>query len=75
MADWVKHENKGRSPSQKISWPTYKQDVRNSSGGKIASKGDLFDGHHYIPKAVGGPNQSWNIVPVPKPMHQSIIHR
>lgn len=74
LADWVKNENRGRTPQNRVSWPTYPNDVVGPRG-KIASKGSQFDGHHYIPKSVGGPNEAWNIVPVPRPIHQSIIHR
>lgn len=53
-------------------WPRYDHDVIGSNGTVIAKKGQLFDAHHIIEVSYGGPNESWNIMPVSKEKHIEI---
>lgn len=55
-------------------WPSYSNRVASQKGGTLAEKGGMYDAHHIIPKSIGGPNTWWNIHPVPRPDHQSVIH-
>lgn len=66
IKQWVK--------SQREKWPVYKENIISAKGSILGGKGKKFDAHHIIPKKYGGPNTGWNITPMPKPGHNSIVH-
>lgn len=56
-------------------WNRYASSVPGRGSVPQAPAGQRWDGHHIIPKEFGGPHQSWNIIPAPKPTHRAILHR
>ncbi|TYZ27076.1 hypothetical protein FZ041_12700, partial [Selenomonas caprae] len=60
-----------------IDYPVYTQEQINSNPkyrNRIA--GEAYDLHHIIPRAYGGPNEWWNMIPAGRPVeHQGGIHR
>ena len=55
-------------------WPTYDKPLMSKSGRPYKDASDDWEAHHIIPKNNGGPHEWWNMHPVPRPDHQTIIH-
>jgi hypothetical protein len=55
-------------------WPRHTNVVYGKNGNVLARIGDPYEAHHVIPKQIGGPHAWWNMHPVPRPEHQSVVH-
>ncbi|SDP74441.1 RHS repeat-associated core domain-containing protein [Selenomonas ruminantium] len=60
-----------------IEYPTYsKKQIEGNIKYKKRKVGEAYDLHHIIPRAYGGPNEWWNMIPATNPVeHQGGIHR
>ncbi|TLX17118.1 HNH endonuclease signature motif containing protein [Rhizobium sp. MHM7A] len=57
-----------------LPWPKHSKTIYSKHGRILAEAGSPYEAHHIIPKSIGGPHSWWNMHPVPRPEHQSVVH-